>query len=323
MSAACPKLRFHDYQPELASFRSAVLQGLARDNKWIPPKFFYDQRGSLLFEAILKQPEYYLPKVERQLLQTHAAEMAELIGPGSVLIEPGSGNCEKVRLLLDALSPAAYVPMDISGDFLFTSAHELGTDFPRLPIYATCLDFTHAMNLPGNVPDGRRVLFFPGSSLGNFEPVEAQHFLLRAGRLVGAGGGLLIGMDRKKDKRVLEAAYNDRAGITADFNLNLLARINQQLDGDFDLDAFAHYACYNEPLGRIEMHLTSLKLQSVEVAGQSFQFLAGERIHTENSYKYDPAEFVALAQTAGFRNCRFWTDEAGQFGIYYLVFPHD
>lgn len=322
MNATCPNttnVSFHDYQPELESFRHAVLHGLAHEHKQIPPKFFYDERGSQLFEAILEQPEYYVPHVEKQLYRDHASAIATLIGKEAVLIEPGSGSCEKVQLLLDALRPAAYVPMDISGDFLRQSSAALGETFPWLHIHAACLDFTRELKLPQHVPQGRRVVFIPGSSLGNFDLPEAQHFLFHIAQLVGKGGGLLIGVDRKKDKAVLETAYNDAAGVTADFNLNLLVRINNELGGNFDLAQFAHYACYNEAMGRIEMHLTSLTAQRVQIAGKTFSFREGERIHTENSYKYHPAEFIALASAAGFTCEQHWTDPANLFGLYYCT----
>lgn len=318
MSAVCSNVQFHDYQPELASFRQTVLDGLAREHKQIPPKFFYDEAGSKLFEAILEQPEYYIPNVEKQLYRQYASDMAALVGKEAILIEPGSGSCEKVQLLLDTLRPAAYVPMDISGDFLRDSSRALGSAFPWLHVHAACLDFTRELHLPQDVPVGKRVVFIPGSSLGNFDLPEAQHFLFRVHQLVGKGGGLLIGVDRKKDKTILERAYNDAAGVTAQFNLNLLLRINQELGGDFLLEQFEHYACYNERLGRIEMHLTSLVEQQVNIAGQVFEFKAGERIHTENSYKYHPQEFIQVAQAAGFSARQLWTDADNLFAIYFL-----
>lgn len=319
MNGAPAQFRFHEHALEPDNFRQTVLQGLMREQKQIPPKFFYDETGSKLFEAILEQPEYYIPEVEKALYRAHAKEMAALIGPGCVLIEPGSGSCEKVRLLLLAMRPAAYVPMDISGCFLRQSAHALGHEFPWLRIEAACADFTCELRLPEGLPPGRRVVFIPGSSLGNFDPPDARHFLTNLRQQVGPGGGLLIGLDRKKDSTVLEAAYNDAAGVTAAFNLNLLARINNELDGTFDLDQFEHYACYNEPLGRIEMHLTSRSDQHVQVAGQPFCFRAGERIHTENSYKYHPEEFIDLAREAGFHCRQVWSDAEQLFGLYYCV----
>jgi dimethylhistidine N-methyltransferase len=311
-------ISFHDYQPEIDNFRQLVLEGLSCQPKQIPPKFFYDKTGSELFEAILEQPEYYIPCIERKLLQQYADEFAELIQPDAVLIEPGSGSCEKIRLLLASVAPAAYVAMDISGDFLQQSVHVLGRHFPWLRIYATCLDFTHQLILPHGVPRGRRVVFIPGSSIGNFYPLEAHYFLCKVQRLVGKGGGLLIGVDRKKDPAILNAAYNDAAGITARFNLNLLNRINNELGGNFECDKFNHYAYYNDSLGRIEMHLISLEDQCIHIAGKAFQFSEGERLHTENSYKYSPDEFICLANASGFQHKNMWSDASGWFSLYFL-----
>jgi dimethylhistidine N-methyltransferase len=318
MNALSKKISFHDFQPELESFRDAVFDGLSRKPKQIPPKFFYDKTGSKLFEAILEQPEYYIPTIERNLLQQHADEFAELIEPGAILIEPGSGSCEKVQLLLERVLPAAYVPMDISGDFLQQSACDLGRQFPWLRIYAACLDFTQKMILPQDVPQGRRVVFIPGSSLGNFDPLEVQHFLSGVHRLVGKGGGLLVGVDRKKEPAVLNAAYNDAAGITAEFNLNLLDRINHELDGNFEREKFGHYAYYNDRMGRIEMHLVSLEDQQVTIGGRDFRFTEAECLHTENSYKYSPDEFINLANAGGFKHKKSWSDDNHFFSIYFL-----
>ena len=318
MNAQYPNLSFHDYQPQLSSFREAVMTGLARERKQIAPKFFYDERGSRLFEDILKQPEYYIPDVERALYARFAGEIAALAGKDSILIEPGSGSCEKVRLLLDALRPAAYVPLDICGEFLRESCRHLGEAFPWLPVHATCLDFTQELHLPEAVPEGRKVVFIPGSSLGNFTVSEARTFLRQIRQLVGDDGAMLIGLDRKKDTRILEEAYNDAAGITADFNMNLLVRINNELDGNFDLSAFRHEAFYDDRPGRIEMHLQSLQSQTVDIGGRSFAFAEGERIHTENSYKYHPEEFVRSAGIAGFRSRQMWTDAAQLFGVYFF-----
>jgi dimethylhistidine N-methyltransferase len=312
------KISFHDFQPELESFREAVFEGLSRKQKQIPPKFFYNETGSTLFESILEQPEYYIPDKERGLLRQYADEIAELIKPDAVLIEPGSGSCEKVQLLLEPLLPSAYVPMDISGDFLLQSACDMSQKFPWLHIYAACLDFTRQMILPHGVPQGRRVVFIPGSSLGNFNPLEVQLFLRDIHRLVGKGGGLLVGIDRKKAQSVLDGAYNDAAGITAEFNLNLLDRINSELDGTFTREHFGHYAYYNHQPGRVEMHLVSLTDQQVTVSGRHFHFNEGESIHTENSYKYSPEEFVNLAYTGGFRHHETWSDDEDFFSVYFF-----
>jgi dimethylhistidine N-methyltransferase len=318
MIAVNHKITFHDFLPELESFRDAVFKGLSRKPKQIPPKFFYDEAGSKLFEAILEQPEYYIPTIERELIARHADEFAALIEPGSVLIEPGSGSCKKVQVLLNSVAPVAYVPMDISGDFLRRSAYDLGKKFPWLRIYAACLDFTQQMILPQEVPQGRRIVFIPGSSLGNFNPLEVQHFLIGIHQLIGKGGGLLVGIDRKKEHAILNAAYNDKAGITAKFNLNLLTRINSELNGNFDPDKFKHFAYYNDNLGRIEMHLISLEHQQVDISGQKFRFSQGESIHTENSYKYSPDEFINLANTGGFKHRKTWSDHQHLFSIYFL-----
>jgi dimethylhistidine N-methyltransferase len=205
-----------------------------------------------------------------KLLQQHSDEFAGLVKPDAVLIEPGCGSCEKVQLLLEPLLPSAYVPMDISADFLMQSAYDMSRKFPWLNIYAACLDFTQEMVLPRGVPHGQRIVFIPGSSLGNFDPLELQLFLRGIRRLVGRGGGLLVGIDRKKDPAILNAAYNDAAGITAAFNLNLLDRINKEIEGDFMLDNFVHDAFYNDQLGRIEMHLVSLADQEVNISDKRF-----------------------------------------------------
>lgn len=309
---------FHDLHPVVESMRAAVLQGLRGEPPAIPPRFFYDTRGSELFEVICRQPEYYLPRAERRILRDNAAEIAQLMGNGCVLIEPGAGASEKVRILLEWARPQAYVPLDIAGDFLRQSAADLAAEFPWLTVHAACVDFCHALDLPEGIPDGRRVAFFPGSSLGNFEPVEAECFLRTIACTVGLGGALLIGVDTKKDGDTLHAAYNDRSGVTAAFNLNLLERINRELDADFDLRQFTHRAFYDDALGRVEMHLESRREQSVAVAGERFEFETGSRIHTECSYKYSPEEFIRLAQRAGFGLIRRWQDADRLFAVYYL-----
>jgi len=318
MNSLNQKVSFHDFQPELESLREAVFEGLSHKQKQIPPKFFYNETGSALFEKILEQPEYYIPNKERELLRQYSDEFAKLIEPDAVLIEPGSGSCEKVQLLLESLLPHAYVPMDISSDFLMQSAYSMSRKFPWLNIYAVCLDFTQEMILPHVVPQDRRIVFIPGSSLGNFDPLEIPLFLCSIHRLVGKGGGLLVGIDRKKDHSILNAAYNDEAGITAAFNLNLLDRINNEIDGTFNPDNFEHYAYYNDQLGRIEMHLVSLADQHVSISGRSFRFQKGETIHTENSYKYRPEEFVNLAYSGGFKHHKTWSDNEDYFSIYFF-----
>lgn len=309
---------FHDHQPATLSLYDAVVEGLSRDNKAIPPKFFYDERGSGLFDQICAQPEYYPPAVECRMLSRLAPEITSLTGTGRILIEPGAGSAAKARLLLDALRPAAFVLMDISFDYLKSAATALACEYPWLPVHAVCVDFTHSLPLPEQMPPGPRLLFFPGSSLGNFDHREAGDFLHLLHDTVGEGGMLLIGVDTKKNEVLLNAAYNDAAGATAQFNLNLLHRIRRELDTDLDPAAFEHRAFYNPEAGRIEMHLVSKHPQTLHVNGHRFEFEVGESMHTENSYKYAPEEFIALASSRGFQPVRHWVDEEGLFAIYLL-----
>lgn len=312
------RVTFHDHQPRCLSLHDAVVAGLAQTPKSIPPKFFYDEQGSRLFDAICGQPEYYLPDAERDILVSEAGEIARLAGPGRVVIEPGAGAALKVRWLLDDLRPSAYVPIDISGDYLQATAQALGRDYPWLRVHAVCADFTHSLPIPDVVPAGPRLAFFPGSSLGNFEPPEARRFLAGLRRLVGDGGMLLVGVDTKKPSHILDAAYNDAAGITAAFNRNLLKRIRRELEADCDPHAFEHRAFYNGALGRVEMHLVSRCNQEVRVNGHRFFFAAGESVHTECSYKYAPGEFLRLAREAGFVAVRHWLSGGQMFGVYLL-----
>jgi len=311
-------IEFHDLHPTPADLAAEVLAGLRCRPRSIPPKFFYDSQGSRLFDAITATPEYYPTRVELEILRNRAAEIAERVGSGSLLVEPGGGSCAKVRILLEGLRPCAYVPMDISREHLRLAAEQVAAEFPWLEVHASCTDFTRLMELPAGAPDGPRVAFFPGSSIGNFHPPEAVDFLGAVAELVGSGGFLLIGVDLKKDRALLDAAYNDAAGVTAAFNLNLLARLNRELAADFDLAAWCHLARYRESLGRIEMHLVSEREQSVRVANESFRFAAGETIHTENSYKYSVEEFRGLADAAGFRSLAVWTDADRLFSVHLL-----
>ena len=313
------RVTFHDHQPRCLSLHDAVVAGFASTPKTIPPKFFYDEQGSRLFDAICAQPEYYLPDAERDILTTRAGEIAASTGTGRVVVEPGAGAALKIRWLLNALRPSAYVPMDISGDYLQSTAKALARDYSWLRVHAACVDFTHSLPVPEVVPDGPRLAFFPGSSLGNFEPAEAQRFLGDLRHMVGDGGMLLIGVDTKKPGHILDAAYNDAAGVTAAFNLNLLRRICRELGADCDPDAFDHRAFYNSELGRVEMHLVSRYDQEVRVNGHRFFFMAGETVHTECSYKYAPGEFLQLAHRAGFAQVRHWLSDARMFGVYLLA----
>jgi dimethylhistidine N-methyltransferase len=311
---------FHDLAPGEDSFRDAVLAGLSDTPKSLPCKFFYDQRGSALFEAICEVPEYYLTRTELGILETYAGTIAERIGPNCRLIELGSGASRKVRLLLGALqAPLAYVPVDISRSFLRDAAASIAADFPDLEVIAVCADYTRPFELPKlSGPPGKRVGFFPGSTIGNFEPEGVVAFLSHCGRLLGPGAEMLIGADVKKDKRILDAAYNDAAGLNAAFNLNLLHRIAKELDSDIAIDDFEHVAFYNPDAGRVELYIRSLKDQTAVIAGRRFSFAAGELIHTENSYKYAIPEFRALAARAGFAALDTWTDPEGKFSVHYL-----
>jgi dimethylhistidine N-methyltransferase len=253
------------------------------------------------------------------MLSELAEEIAALTGRGRVVIEPGAGSAGKVRLLLDALRPSAFVPMDISFGYLKSSAMSLAREYPWLPIHAACVDFTHSIPVPDEVPQGPRLLFFPGSSLGNFDPHEAGRFLRMVQRTVGEGGMLLIGVDTKKSEHLLNAAYNDAAGLTADFNLNLLQRMQQELGAEFNPDDFEHLAFYNGEEGRVEMHLVSTQRQTLHLNGHRFEFKKGETLHTENSYKYSPVEFIDLVTESGFQEVSHWVDDEGLFAIYLVV----
>jgi len=305
------------------NFRDEVIAGLSLPQKALPPKYFYDARGSRLFEAICRLKEYYPTRSELALTREHLAAIARFSGKGSTLIEYGSGEGRKSRLLIGALQPAAYVPVDISEDALRSAAARLRRRFPRLALRPVHGDFSRPLKIPVDEGarsfSGRRVVYFPGSTIGNLTPDEAQAFLRMTRGQVGPKGAMLVGVDLKKDPGVLHAAYNDSKGVTAAFNLNLLERINRELGGDFDLRRFRHYAFYNAALGRIEMHLVSLARQSVNIDRFRFAFAAGESIHTENSYKYSVEEFRALARRAGFKGEKLWLDRQGLFALHGLV----
>jgi len=307
---------YSDYKPKTGSFRDAVINGLSSDQKFIPAKYLYNERGSRLFDKICEQPEYYPPSVERRMLAQLKEEIASLTGTGRILLEPGAGNAAKVRLILDALRPAAFVPMDISFDYLKSATRKLVKEYPWLPVHAACVDYTHSLPIPEQVPAGPRLLFFPGSSLGNFDPQEAGDFLAMARDTVREDGMLLIGVDTKKNESLLNAAYNDAAGVTAEFNLNLVHRMRNELDVDCNLDSFEHQAFYNADAGRIEMHLVSKRKQELRINGHRFSLDAGESLHTENSYKYLPEEFISLASSSGFQEIKHWVDSDGLFAIY-------
>jgi len=292
------------------ALRSDVLAGLKACPKAIPARYFYDAEGCRLFEAICQQPEYGLTRAELALMADRLPEIAVAVGAVDCIIEPGAGDCTKVRHLLGALQPAQFVALDIAGAALAPAADRLGRDYPGLTVTALAMDFLRCLEEARRfLPAGRRLLYYPGSSIGNFSPAESTALLGRFRRLAGAEGQLLIGFDLKKDPALLHRAYNDAAGVTAAFNLNLLARLNRELLADFKREQFRHYAYYNPIAGRIEMHLVSLSAQAVTVAGERFEFALGETLHTENSYKYRADEFQALAELAGWEFKAGWECE--------------
>jgi dimethylhistidine N-methyltransferase len=321
--------QFHDLHPDSENFRDDVVNGLAQPRKALAPKYFYDARGSELFEAICDLPEYYPTRTELAMMQAHAPAMARLLGSPSssssssscLLIEYGAGSGRKTRVLIEALAPAAYVPIDISRTALQQCAAELAAAYPKVKVAAVCADYSRPMALPqiDDIAQPRRVIYFPGSTIGNFTRADALGFLRHAHALAGTGGAMLVGVDLKKDPARLHAAYNDAQGVTAAFNLNLLARINRELDGNFDLASFEHHAFYDAAKGRIEMHLRSLRDQAVSVAGQTFKFRQGETMHTENSCKYSVEEFQQLAREARFKPAHCWVDPEQLFSIHYLL----
>ena len=303
---------------QTTAFARDAIADLSQQPKKLSPKYFYDATGSELFEAITRLPEYYPTRTELSILRERGSEIAAIIPEHAALVEFGAGATTKVRLLLKHCRLAAYVPVDISGDFLQAQANGLRRDFPSLGIHPVAADFTAPFELPPAVVSLPKVGFFPGSTIGNFEPHEAEGFLKSARAILGQGALMIIGVDLEKDERVLHDAYNDGAGVTARFNLNVLVRINRELGGNFDLSAFMHRAIYNHEQHRIEMHLISKKAQTVRMLGTSFSFRPGESIHTENSYKYSLERFAVLARGAGWRVRETWTDAAKMFSVHAL-----
>jgi dimethylhistidine N-methyltransferase len=305
-----------------SKFAADVIAGLTAKPKTLPPKYFYDLTGSGLFDRITELPEYYPTRSELALLTEHAPAVASLFQPGSALVEFGSGSSRKARILLGAAaSVEVYVPIDISGDFLQQDAARLRRDFPHVAILPVVADFTAMTGPPAEVAARPRAGFFPGSTIGNFEPHEAAAFLRRAGRILGPGAVFVVGVDLIKAADILYRAYNDAEGVTAKFNLNLLARANRELGANFDLAAFEHHAFYNAERSRIEMHLASTKRQKVRIGDTTIEFRAGETIHTENSYKYSIESFQALAHGSGWSPLAVWTD--GLFGVHALRMTGD
>jgi len=312
---------FYDLEPEIEGFRTAVLRGLNAQKKYLPCKFFYDLRGSQLFDQICELEEYYVTRTELGLLRQNLGEIIECLGPDCHLVEFGSGSSTKVRILLDKMrKPAGYTGIDISRDHLILSCAELSDVYPGLAVRAVCADYSEALTVPAlGSSFGRPVAFFPGSSLGNFDEADAVNFLARvAAFLSKSGGGLLIGIDLKKDEETLNAAYDDAKGITAAFNLNLLVRANEEIGANFDLSAFRHRAYYNSDLGRMEMHLVSTESQSVTIDDDTISFVHGEYIHTENSYKYSLEQFAAMSRKAGFKSSKVWCDANDLYSVHYL-----
>ena len=307
--------------PESAEFLADVIAGLSSNPRTIPCKYFYDAHGAALFQKICELPEYYVTRTEIDILDRSRADIASQLGPNIELIGLGTGAGTKTRILIEALeNPAVYIPVDISEKQLRKSTALFRKTFRDLEILPVCADYLQSVVLPApSRKPARNIVYFPGSTIGNFEPEEAVQFLRRIANVCSGGGGLLIGVDLKKDQQVLEAAYNDSAGVTAKFNLNLLQRINRELGANFDLNQWRHRAVYNSIAGRIEMHLISEIDQFVDLNGHKFHFRYGEKIVTEYSYKYSPDEFAAFAAKAGFNFVRMWTDEAGLFGVFYFV----
>ncbi len=320
-------LRFFDNQPVAEDILSEVIAGLSQPQKVLPAKYFYDEQGSRLFEAITQLPEYYPTRIEIDLLRQHKESIAKLVKDDVWLLEYGSGASLKIRLLLQAIRPNCYVPMDISKDFLLASAESLMEDYPWLDVYAACVDYSQPVRLPADmITSAQKLGFFPGSSIGNFAPHEAQIFLQGVRNTLGKDGAMLIGVDLQKDKHILEAAYNDCQNVTAAFNFNILHHINRILGTQFNVNYFEHKAIYSENKSRIEMHLVSTMDQIVNISDSSINggeskniiFKAGETIHTENSYKYSKQSFIDLVEGAGFEVRECWSDDKEYFAMFYL-----
>ncbi|MCG8586488.1 MAG: L-histidine N(alpha)-methyltransferase [Pirellulales bacterium] len=310
-----------DFTPATKQFHADVVDGLSQQPPSLPCKYFYDERGSQLFDEICELDEYYLTRTELEIMSRHADEMAEQIGPGAMLIEYGSGSSVKTRMLLDHLDdPVAYVPVDISRDHLHHNANELASQYPAIEMLPVCADFVEHFELP--VPKRKQThnaVYFPGSTIGNFEPKAAEDMLKRIVSLCGCGGGLLLGIDLQKDPHVIEAAYNDQQGVTAKFNLNLLERIDRELDAEVQVEQFAHRAVYNEPRGRVEIDVVSLDDQEIRVGDETFEFEAGDTIRTEYSHKYTIDGFAELAAGAGLELHREWTDPKHHFAVLHFA----
>jgi dimethylhistidine N-methyltransferase len=324
MSGIVPHMLSAADQPGASDFERDAVAGLSSSPRTLPCKYFYDERGAALFRKICELPEYYITRAETEILATDADEIAALLGPRCQIVGLGTGGGRKTRMLLSHLAdPVAYVPIDVDDSSLATSAAQLAEVLPTLEVQPLCADFMEEFTLPRSRREADRiVVYFPGSTVGNLEPQTACHFLERLVKICGPGGGLLIGVDLQKAPEVIERAYNDAAGVTAEFNLNLLVRANRELGANFDLAQWQHRAIYNPLDGRIEMHLISTARQRVRLGEHQFDFEAGEWIVTEYSYKHSRDGFIGLARSAGFDFRRLWTDRAQLFGLFYLVVPH-
>ena len=318
MNGRAGQIAVLDFAPANTEFCEQVIGGLSQQPRTLPCKFFYDETGSALFTKICELPEYYITRTEMHILHERGPEIAAALGRGIELIGLGTGAGTKTRILLDNLeAPVAYVPVDISREQLTQSTIAFRKRFPDLEILPVCADYLQPFDLPQRTGWAQRtVVYFPGSTIGNLEPEAAAHFLRKIAGMAGPGGRALIGVDLKKSTFILERAYNDSAGVTAQFNLNLLARVNRELDSDFDLRHWRHRAVYNEKAGRIEMHLVSTSAQTVRIADTTFEFVPGEHIVTEFSYKYSPSKMIALAKTAGLRFEKIWSDAEKLFGLF-------
>ncbi len=314
---------YHDLLLLRQSMLAEVLGDLGRTQKQIQPKYFYDAHGCTLFEAICGLPEYYPTRSELAIMRTHARDMAETMGGDCAVIEIGCGNSEKTRLLLDALAPCQFIAVDIAHEQLEASCKSLAFMYPAMSVIALRADFAQPVAVPADCwrQASRRVLYFPGSTIGNFTPLAAQEFLRRWTATLGSGGAALIGVDLKKDASLLNAAYDDAQGVTAAFNSNLLVRLNRELGADFDVHAFRHHAFYHAQRGCIEMHLRSTKRQRVTISGHAFEFQPDETIHTESSYKYSVPEFQDLCRDAGYAPVKCWVDEANLFSVHLVALP--
>lgn len=318
MTPSSKRYQFFNQHPSVTDFYTDIIEGLSAPEPYISPKYFYDSTGSQLFEKICGTEEYYPTRTEVSIIRNNVHEIVALLGKNCLLIEPGSGDSHKVRLLLDALKPIAYLPIDISLHYLQEEAKKLAAEFTWLNVHAICADFTKKLSLPYTSESNNKVAFFPGSTIGNFLPEQAIHVLEEMKHMVGENGGLLIGVDLRKETTILNAAYNDKQGYTAQFNLNLLVRINRELNANFNIEHFQHRAFFNEQESRIEMHLVSMQKQQVNINDHTFNFNKNQTILTEYSHKYSINEFRLLASRAGFNLIKYWKDDDNLFSVIYL-----